>query len=498
MMNVNLQNREEIMKKYILFFVCFLLTFSFLFVEDIEGKEPVLSSVRWDSDIRIGDRDSVNAVVLDVDYSNGNLFAALKNTESGSDYWSVNISVDTGRTWTETGFMGPGIGDIDAAVLNDYFYIVYTIGSRALIRRFSTDNGSWDIFYGTDTVTYSGFNIREIALASTQDFSTPTGLHFFVIRFDNSLEYHYSSEDVETWNVFAVVSLIADRALDACCNEGYSSEYVWCSYIGTNDSIYIGSFGSAWNSYGPLTDAYYSIGGLNVTSIGAYGDTVMVLYPYCGGEFTYSVNSCASYDGGGTWDYEGTLFGPTGTTSGASTITAREGDGFGVVITSYNFGLYRHRNYPAGEWSDTVHFTDDLVRPQVKPAIERISTNSCGIIYVDHPTMGAWFDISQWPPGGVQENLPGENLLSTYPTVFGYQTLIEYTLSTRQNISLDVYNILGSRVKNLIKGEVPAGSYSASWDGKDDSGKPVASGVYLCVLKTDRKQNIRKRLMLIR
>ena len=487
------------MKKYTVLFVCLLLMVSVLSLEHAKGNEPVLSSTRWDSDIRIGDRDSVNAVVLDVDYSTGNLFAALKNTESGADFWSVNISTDTGRTWTETGFMGPGIIDIDAAVFKDNFYILYSIGNRALMRRFNTNNGSWDGTYGTDTIIDAGGNVQEIALASTEDFSPPTSLYCLAIMSDNTLIYFYSDETVETWGASALGVSNADRGLDACCNEGYSSEYLWCSYIGTNDSVYIGSMGSIWNSYGPLTDVNYSISGMTVTSIGAYGDTVMVLYPYCGGEFAYFVNSCASYDGGDNWEYEGTLFGPSGTTWGVSAITARKGDGFGTVITCYNYGLYRYRDYPAGDWSDTVHFTDDFVKPQVKPAIERIATNSYGIVYVDHPAQGAFFDISQWPVSVIGEPTTGENevsILDAKPTVFSSRTSIEYILPTRQNISLDIYDILGNYVINLESGEVPAGKNSAVWDGEDDSGNPVANGMYFCVLKTNNGEIVEKLTLL--
>jgi len=485
------------MNRYTLFFICFFLMFSVLFSEAVKGRELEKSPVRWDADIRIGDKDSVNAVAFDVDHSTGNLFVAFKNTESGTDFWTVSISTDTGKTWMERGFMGPGIDDIDAAVFKNHFYIVYAIGNTAFIRRFNTSDGSWDITYGTDTVTSSGFNIREIAFASTQDFSPPTRVYCFVIREDNSLEYHYSSEDVETWSTLGVVSVHAARGLDACCNEGHSSEYVWCSYIGTNDSIYIGSVGASWNSYGPLTDVSYSISGLPVTSIGAYRDTVTVLYPYCGGEFAYFVNSCASYDGGSNWSYEGSVFGPDATSWGVSAITGRKRGGFGAVMTGYNYGVYRYRDYPAGVWSDTVHFTDGLVEPRIKPSIEWIATNSYGIVYVDRPTQGAWFDISQWPePPGIEEKSPGQILLNATPSVFTSQTSIEYTLGMKQNISLDVYDILGNHIINLVSGEIPAGKNSAGWDGKDDLGNSVASGMYFCVLETNTGEIVEKLTLL--
>ena len=483
------------MKRSILLFVCCLFLFSTLFLVDARGEEVVLSSMRWDTDIRIGDRDSVNSVAFDVDHSTGNLFVVLKNTENGTDYWSVNVSTDTGRTWTETGFMGPDIRAVDGVVFQGHFYVVYTTWTTVLIRRFGTDDGAWDGTYGTDTVITAGMGINEIALASTQDFSPPTRLYCFIIRNGGYLNYLYSNEDISSWDLLPIGVDNADRGLDACCNEGYSSEYVWCSYIGTNDSVYIGSVGSTWNSYGPLTDAS-SIGGFDITSIGAYRDTVMVLYPIVLGEFSFAVRSCASYDGGNNWSYEGTVY-VSALNRGASDITARKGDGFGVVVADGNFGLYTHRDYPPGDWSDTVHFTNPgTIEQGVKLSIERIAINSYGIVYVNSPTMGAYFDISQWPEPGIEEKAPGQVLLSVTPSIFSSGTSVECFLPTSQNISLDVYDVLGNHVKTLASGTVPAGSYSADWDGKDEIENPVASGIFFCVLKTNTGAIVEKMTLL--
>jgi hypothetical protein len=478
--------------------VCFFLMFSVLFSEDAKGNKSALSSERWVSDIRIGDKDSVNAVVLDVDYSSGNLFAAIKNTENGTDYWTVSISTDTGRTWMETGFWGPGIVDIDAAVLNNYFYLVYAIGNSALIRRFNTSDGSWDLTYGTDTVFSGWAPVREIALVSEQDASSPQRLYCFTILNNNSLGFFNSNETVTSWGTFELGISNADRGLDACYNEGYGSRYAWCSYIGTNDSVYIEAVGLFMSySYGPLTDVLYPIDVFSITSIGAHRDTVMVLYPYHHSEFDYSVKSYASYDGGNSWEYEGLLFGEVSAAFWcASAITARKGDGFGAVIIAALNGLYRHRDYPAGAWSAAVNFTNHSVESRVKPAIERIAANSYGIIYVDDPAMGARFDISQWPESGIEDNTPDHILLNANPSVFTRRTSIEYILPSRQNISLDVYNLLGNHVIKLASGNTPAGSYSAVWDGKDFSGKSVAIGMYFCVLQTNDGKNVKKLTLL--
>jgi hypothetical protein len=492
------QNREEIMKNYILFFFCFLLMFFILFIKDARGKEPVLSSVRWGDDIRIGDWDSVNAVVFDVDYSTGNLFAALNSTYDGTDVLTVHVSTDTGRSWSEITAVGWDADDIDAAVFKDHFYVAHVTGSAVFIERYNNSDGSSDNSYGYRSVLNEGIGVREIALVSTEDFSPPARLYCFAITDDDSLRCRLSDTFVTSWSTFNTGIGNASRGLDACCSERASSDSVWCSYIGTNDSIYIGSGGTVWNSYGPLTDVGWPISGFSSTSIAAYGDTVMVLYPYVFSEFGCIVKSCVSYDGGSNWEYEGNVY-ASSLTMGVGDITARKGDGFGVVIADYNYAIYTHRDYPAGEWSDTVHFTNPgMTAYRIKPSIECIATNSYGIAYVDYPTMGAWFDISQWPESGIREETSGEILLDVSPLLFNTQTSMEYILPGKQNISLDVYNILGNHIKTLVSGEVPAGSYSASWDGRDDSGVPVASGVYLCVLKTGGEQSMSRRLMLIR
>jgi len=51
-------------------------------------------------------------------------------------------------------------------------------------------------------------------------------------------------------------------------------------------------------------------------------------------------------------------------------------------------------------------------------------------------------------------------------------------------------------VKELLSGIQPAGNYNITWNGKDDSGKDVTSGIYFYKLKTNGKELTRKMLML--
>jgi hypothetical protein len=286
----------------------------------------------------------------------------------------------------------------------------------------------------------------------------------------------------------------ASGGLDACCNEGSSSDYIWCSYINTSNMAFAGSVGATFTSYGPL-DGDPTNG---KTSIAAYNDIIMVLYSYLGGDRYYSVRSCASYNGGLNWFPESSVFDSTITTGtyGASALTARKGEGFAAVSPSLDGCFYRHRGYPSGAWSSAEQFAHHDANPWVKPAIERVAENSYGIIYVDDSTGGAWFDISQWPEPGVEEKLPEQILLSATPSLFSSQTSIEYTLPTQQNISLDVYDVLGNHIKTLSSGEFPAGKNSVVWDGNDEGGNLVASGMYFCVLKTNDGEVVEKLTLL--
>jgi len=87
-------------------------------------------------------------------------------------------------------------------------------------------------------------------------------------------------------------------------------------------------------------------------------------------------------------------------------------------------------------------------------------------------------------------------LRPNYPNPFNPETTIIYQLPEATAVKLEIYNIIGEKVATLVETEQPAGSYSMRWHGKDDSGRPVTSGVYIYRLQTDRFVEGRKMLLL--
>ena len=106
-----------------------------------------------------------------------------------------------------------------------------------------------------------------------------------------------------------------------------------------------------------------------------------------------------------------------------------------------------------------------------------------------------------------RDNVPTETaLFANYPNPFNPETWIPYQLAEAASVTLSIYTANGSIVRTLELGHQPAGIYqdrsrAAYWDGKNELGEPVASGVYFYTLMTGPqayKKVVATRKMLIR
>jgi ligand-binding sensor domain-containing protein len=77
-------------------------------------------------------------------------------------------------------------------------------------------------------------------------------------------------------------------------------------------------------------------------------------------------------------------------------------------------------------------------------------------------------------------------LNQNFPNPFNPETEITYQLPMIQHVSFTIYDILGRRIRTLVNERKEAGNYSVYWDGRDESGILVPSGVYLCRIQTEK------------
>jgi hypothetical protein len=87
-------------------------------------------------------------------------------------------------------------------------------------------------------------------------------------------------------------------------------------------------------------------------------------------------------------------------------------------------------------------------------------------------------------------------LLPNYPNPFNPDTYIEYALPSDCQVTLEIHNILGQKVRTLVNEHQSAGLKSVRWDGKDDSGNLVSTGIYFYSLKADNFYQTKKMLLL--
>ncbi len=107
--------------------------------------------------------------------------------------------------------------------------------------------------------------------------------------------------------------------------------------------------------------------------------------------------------------------------------------------------------------------------------------------------------ISSKPSSVAEEetSIPGYfELLPNFPNPFNHQTVIRYTLSQPAEVSLVIYNILGQKVRTLVKEEKQNGTKSVAWNGKNDRGKEVSSGIYFYRLKAGEYSQTKRMVML--
>ncbi len=99
-------------------------------------------------------------------------------------------------------------------------------------------------------------------------------------------------------------------------------------------------------------------------------------------------------------------------------------------------------------------------------------------------------------PGNEPPIIDNIKLHGNYPNPFNPTTRISFSLSNEAVIELIIYNVKGQKVKTLYSGLTEKGDHALIWQGKDDDGKDVSSGLYLYKLKVGDQEFSKKMLLL--
>ena len=102
-------------------------------------------------------------------------------------------------------------------------------------------------------------------------------------------------------------------------------------------------------------------------------------------------------------------------------------------------------------------------------------------------------------PSSVVENVPQNHsfkLDQNYPNPFNPSTTINYSIQESGNVIIKIYDSLGKQIRILVNETKNSGEYRTIWDGRDDNGKKVSSGVYFYQIQVGDYIQAKKMIML--
>jgi hypothetical protein len=83
-----------------------------------------------------------------------------------------------------------------------------------------------------------------------------------------------------------------------------------------------------------------------------------------------------------------------------------------------------------------------------------------------------------------------------YPNPFNPATTVDYKIAENCNVSVVVYDIMGKQIRTVVAGSKPAGYYKATWNGRDDRGEAVPTGIYFIRMQSADFSKVRKVMMM--
>lgn len=138
----------------------------------------------------------------------------------------------------------------------------------------------------------------------------------------------------------------------------------------------------------------------------------------------------------------------------------------------------------------------------------RVSTKADYLTIADYLSMGRNYimaidgyfypkETSSAGNGFSVDQAPGKyNLFHNYPNPFNSQTVIKFSLSQRKRVNMNIYNSNGQHIRTLLNEEKPAGMHVTMWNGLDDLGNSVTSGLYFYRMQSGDFEQTNKLLLL--
>ncbi len=145
-------------------------------------------------------------------------------------------------------------------------------------------------------------------------------------------------------------------------------------------------------------------------------------------------------------------------------------------------GILRYRSMGAV----ARRFNEQVIRQHIGWALDNLgATLVAGDKELEQLEATAELEMSDSQPGNFE-------LERNYPNPFNSGTVIPFSVSSETEVHLQVFDVLGRPVVNLVVGRLQTGRYRVNWEGRDAGGQLVPSGIYFYRLRSGNRTESRK------
>lgn len=140
--------------------------------------------------------------------------------------------------------------------------------------------------------------------------------------------------------------------------------------------------------------------------------------------------------------------------------------------------------------------TNEIVTP-LAPFVLSFGTDQDGELYATSYD-GYIYTLKPVVSHAPSQPITASALLGNYPNPFNPSTTIAFTLAEPSPVAVGIYDVRGRRVRTLVDSDYGMGRNSVAWDGRDDAGRRVPSGVYFCRLTVGARVVDSRQMILIK
>lgn len=327
--------------------------------------------------------------------------------------------------------------------------------------------------------TNSGMNFTEITGSITESgaFVTPFEMHPTVpttlyAGFDNIWK---TTNSGSSWTKISTIS--GGKINTISISESSPSTI----YFGKGSLVYkTTNDGANWTSVSTglpsLTVTYIDVSATDPSKVW------VTFSGYTAGEKVYK-----STNGGTTWtNYSGSL-----PNAPANCIVYRKSSSDGVYVGT-DVGVY-YRNSTHADW---IAFSSGLPNVGVREleihyGVQKLRAGTFG--------RGLWESQLDSTVGidPISSNIPDRfQLFQNYPNPFNPHTSIRYDIANKDHVKLTIYDMAGKQIRTLVNEVQTGGERLIVWNGKDDNGQQVSSGIYIYELTAGSQKQSRKMVLI--